>query len=331
MEWQDPRQRRLKVQQQVQTYASAQGDNTDLYYSNLNREKVYTAAIQVIQASEKEGQELEYDEEVEYNFVVKNISNENVMNKLLSLEIMSYIDENLVPISAEYEYYEYNEETFLWEKAGTKTEDISQKYIEQGIDENSVADLYVVTAIPQGGEINLTIKCKASEVYEKTEVSNSLKIMYEYCGEHSVTSNIIKNIILPRDIEGPNVTPPEDIPGEDEKPGEDNGSGEGEKPEGGDIPGEGDSEVQNKYNISGFAWEDSNKNGSYDNDEKKTGQLFGNNKIENAKALERRHDNVIVAVIDYEVEIEKQLKEYQNKDLKFITCSQVIEALYFGK
>lgn len=257
---------------EVQIYASAKADNTDLYYSNLNKEQVYTAGIEVLQTSEKEGQELEYDEEVEYNFVIKNISNESVKNKLLSLEIMSFIDENLVPISAEYEYYEYNEDTQIWEKMGSKTQDISQKYIEEGVDEKSISDLYIISSIPQGGEINLKIKCKAPEVYERTEVSNSLKIMYKYCGEHSITSNIIKNIILPRDLE-------EVIgrPIEDEKPDEDDGTGEGgdngdvDKPGEGDKPGE---EAKKEYTISGFAWEDVNKNGKYDEEENKLSDII---------------------------------------------------------
>ena len=253
---------------EVQAYVSAQGDNTDLYYSNFNREKVYTAGISVVQTSEKEGQELKYDEEVEYEFVIKNISNENVSDKLISLNIMSFIDENLVPISADYEYFEYSEENSMWQKA-EKSEDISQKYVEDGIDENTIADLYITTAIPQGEEINLKIKCKAGEVYEKTEVRNSLKIMYEYCGEHSVTSNIIKNTILPNEIDNPE----DDKPNDDEKPGEDDGT-DNENPGEGDKPGQEDIEIEQKYSINGFAWEDINKNGKYEDGENKLSNII---------------------------------------------------------
>lgn len=73
----------------------------------------------------------------------------------------------------------------------------------------------------------------------------------------------------------------------------------------------------------------------YDNDEKRVGCLFGYNTIENGKKLEHQGDNVIVAMIDYETEIEKQLNEYHNKCLKFITCSQMMQIIlemneYFG-
>jgi len=62
------------------------------------KEKVYIPGLEVVQTSEKEGQELQYDEEVEFDFVIRNISNENVKKDLLTLEIMNYMDENLVPL-----------------------------------------------------------------------------------------------------------------------------------------------------------------------------------------------------------------------------------------
>ena len=226
---------------ELETVASVKGDNTKTYYSNINKARVHTAGIEVTQTSAKAGKELQYNEEIEYNFVIKNISNENILQDILSLQLMSFIDENLIPVSANYEYwdYEYNEEKGEKELVKkTKTVGIAEKIILDGVDESTVPDLSIILAIPVGEEVNVKLKLKAGEVKEKTEVSNSRKIAYEYCGEHVVTSNVIKNTILP-------VENPDD--GSDDEPDDD----------------------IFKYSIGGFVWKDSNKNGKFDDDEEK--------------------------------------------------------------
>lgn len=226
---------------ETETFASAKGDDTKTYYSNINKARVYTAGIEVTQTSTKEGKELEKDEEIEYNFVIKNISNENILQDILSLQFMNFTDENLIPVSADYEYwdYEYDESNDIYKDVkGKSTVEISKKVVEEGVDPSTVPDLSIILSIPKGKEVNVTLKLKAGEVKEKTEVSNSLKVAYEYCGEHVVTSNVIKNTILP-------VENPDD--GSDDEPDDD----------------------IFKYSIGGFVWKDSNKNGKFDDDEEK--------------------------------------------------------------
>lgn len=228
-----------------ETFATVKGDDTKTYYSNINKARVYTAGIEVTQTSAKGGKELQYDEEVEYNFVIKNVSNENILKNRLSLELMNFTDKNLVPISADYEYweYEYNEENNTYKNIKkTKTVDIPKKIVPTGVDESTVADLDIILSIPAGEEVNVTLKLKAGKVTAKTEVSNSIKVSYEYCGEHVVTSNVIKNTILP-------VVNPDD----------DSNNDSGDEPD----------DDLFKYSIGGFAWKDSNKNGKFDDGEEK--------------------------------------------------------------
>lgn len=268
-----------KIDFEIQSFVSAKGDNTNTYYSNLNKEIIHTAGIEIIQTSDKEGEELQHDDEIEFNFIIKNISNKDIFKNLLSLETMYYADKNLIPLTAEYEEYKYNEETKKWEKGEVKVKDISKKYVPEGVDENSLADLSLVLAIPKEGEINLKLKCKAGEVQERAEISNCIKVVYDYCGTHTETSNIIKNVILPieKDEENPpseGETPGGQEPGDDEKPGEDPKPGDDEKPGDDQKPDDGDNEeIDLKYKISGFAWEDKNKNGKYDSSEPKLSDI----------------------------------------------------------
>ena len=211
------------------------GDSTDTYNSNLSKEEIHTFGVQVSQSSEKEGQELQYDEEIEFKAKIKNISNEKLHITTQSIKIMNYADANLIPISVEYEY----EKNIIGED---RTEivkdsfDISKKYVPEGVDPSTVPDVNIPVGIVKNGEINITIKYKAGAVNERTETSNCIKVQYDYGGTHVITSNIIKNVILPKK----------------------------EEPEVPEIP-----EEPKTYSISGFAWKDENKNGQYDDNESK--------------------------------------------------------------
>lgn len=222
-----------KINFEVHTQGTVKGENTDTYHSNLNKEKIYTFSIQVTQTSEKEGQELQFDEEVEFKVKIKNISDEKIHLLTQVVEVMSYADQGLIPQIMEYEYERYNAD-----KNGNETIidsiDISNKHVPDGVDPNTVPNVKVPLGLVKNGEINITLKYKAGEVKERTEVSSCIKAQYDYGGSHVVTSNIIKNVILPKKGEEP------------------------EKPE-----------EPKTYSISGFAWEDKNKNGQYDNDENK--------------------------------------------------------------
>lgn len=149
-----------KINFEVETYASIKGDNTDTYHSNLNKEMIHTFGIEVIQTSEKEGQELEYDEEVEYNFKIKNVSSNEFHILAITISIINYADLNLIPISAEYEYTSID--SFTNEiKTGSGMFDFGNKYVPDGVDPSSIPDLNTIFGIQKGTEINLTLKFKA--------------------------------------------------------------------------------------------------------------------------------------------------------------------------
>ena len=106
----------------VNAYSVVSADGVDTYYSNENRQTIYFAGIEVIQTSEKEGKEVKVGEEIEYNFIIRNVSNKNIFDGDLSLHISDFLDENVEPVSAEYEVFTYNEDTEEYIRE-TKTND----------------------------------------------------------------------------------------------------------------------------------------------------------------------------------------------------------------
>lgn len=291
-----------KLQYMTDTVVYGKINNkNDIYYSNPNKENVYGSGVKVVQSSEKEGKELQYDEEVEYDFNIENITPEQSKNTRLSLEIYNYADKNLIPSRAEYEYYEYDTEKqdYVLKK---ETKDISKAFVEDGD-----LNLYLALGSVKGKNITVKLFFKAGEVYELTETSNNMTIKYEYAGEtYTVVSNIIKNKILPRefdvgkdDPEDPNDPNDPVVPDAPDNPDDPYNPKPNPKPD--DPSNPDDPEDPNiKYTLKGFAWEDTNKDGKYSANENKleniTVKLFDANsnsivKDENGKNYEVKTNN----------------------------------------
>ncbi len=258
-----------KAVYEVSTVANVKGEETETYYSDINIQKMYNMTFEIIQTSEKEGKELAYNEEIEYVFTIRNTSNNNIKRQNIGVNLLDFIDSNLVAESAEYQNYVYDEEKATFTKLD-RTIDLSSKTIPDGVeDSNLVADANILLTIPTGEEVVVKIKARASVVSDKTEIANYGQIVYDYCGAHTKNSNIIKNTILsydygddeePGDLEEPGV------PGEPDDP---NTPDDPEDPNNPSRPGDPDFPSDERYSISGIAWIDKNKDGQINESEQK--------------------------------------------------------------
>ncbi len=273
---------------EIKMVASASPKNMDTYYANVNKEIEYTTELEIIQTSEKEGKTLKYDEEVEYNFVIKDISNEQVTIDRYIIEIMNYADKNLKPISAEYDILVYDVQTGEYKKE-TRTQNISVKFVPDGINSDQVADFDEKITLEKGEFINLKLVFKAGDVKELTETSNCIKVKYNYNGEHVVTSNIIKNKIEPRiieeepdddddngdepDIDNGDEIPDDDIDNDNKDDNKDDDTDDNDNNNNNNNNGNTNDKTE-KYSINGLAWEDINNDGKLDNDENRLGNII---------------------------------------------------------
>lgn len=236
--------------------AKISGESIPEYWTCENRQTMVVEGVEVIQQSDKEGKKLKYEEEVEYKVNIKNVGN-SLKNKYTYVNVLDYLPNELNPISAEYENYIYNQETGEYIKT-LETVDLNIKIIAEGTEEEENANMSLYLSIPMEQEVNIIIKAKANLVYEETEISNAIIVK----GDRIVakTSNIIKNIILPYNVEEDTENPEPDNPGID-NPGED-------KPNP-DNPNNPDNseDTEKVNNISGLTWLDSNKNGKREDTE----------------------------------------------------------------
>lgn len=229
----------------VNTYAIVQADGLGIYYSNENRRTVYFTGIEVIQTSEKEGKEVAEEEEIEYDFVIKNVSNKDIFDGDLSLHITDFLDENVEPVSAEYEVFTYNEETNEYTKE-TKTNNFD--YIIEENDGEESPELEYYSALPIGEQIKLKLKVKTGFVVQRTNIISNISV--EFNGITRI-SNTIKNVIVPEKTDK----------------SDDNNSNNGNNST---------DNKDGKYSINGIAWVDANNDGQINDNE---------NKLSNVKVL----------------------------------------------
>lgn len=249
----------------INTYAVVQATGTEKYYSNENRLTAYMKGIEVIQTSEKEGKEVQFDEEIEYDFVIRNVSNENTYDGDLTLNIKDFLDDNVEPVSAEYEVITYNEETKEYVKE-TETEDF--KSIIEEIDGEEAPELQYYSELPIGQEIKLKLKVEAGYVSERTVINNNISVQYN---KITKISNTTKNILL-----SPNSS--------DEKEDDEN---------------EGNDDKSTKYNIDGTAWIDSNGDGQINENEQKFSNLkVSLYNVDTSSIAKDEKNNEITAVTD---------------------------------
>ena len=246
----------------MRSYATLEVDGKT-YYSNEGKIKRKTYEATVTMTSENEGEEVEVGEEINYNINVKCTSTEAGSFGGINTNIIDYLPENVEINSITYEYFETvstpgengsGTVTGFSEKK-TNTEEITYKKTDA--DGNVLPDVNIQTWIPEGESINILVNATAGYVYERTEVENSATIQDKpnesNDGDSKVayinprTSNIVKHIIVPKKDEAEEPVDPDNPDNPDEPDNPDN-------PDNPDTP-------DVKYDISGVAWNDVNRDG----------------------------------------------------------------------
>ena len=249
-----------KSQIEFTTVASAVLDGIT-YQSNENRILYGYENASITMTSETEGEEIKYDEEINYNILIENTGKVNLsdpLNASIHVNLADFLPENVKPVSVTY--HNWIQEEIKQENGGeivtdkfSKTEEITEEIYEATKDGEKLPDINLYLTIPKGESINIQVKTKAGVVYEKTKIENSATISGEKIKEK--TSNVITNTILPYNYEEPSENPDNpDNPGNPEDPSDPTTPGE-EKPE-------------ETYSIKGLAWLDENEDGQRQTGEK---------------------------------------------------------------
>ena len=218
--------------------------NEKKYVSNENRIKVALTNVDVSMTSPTEGEKVAYEEEIEYDIMIKNTGRHNVLadNWLdnVVVDVIDFIPENVDPLSVTYNTWtlEHKEETD--EETGetkesyefVKRENVMLDISGRSVDEtgNEIPNVKLNLLIPKDETVRLKIKAKAGLVFAETNVENYATVSGKEI--NTKTTNTITHTILPYNIEEPDVDP--DNP---------------ENPE-------------ERASISGVAWLDENEDGN---------------------------------------------------------------------
>lgn len=217
------------------------GEGTNVYRSNVQTETFYHSEMKLEQTSDTEGENLKSEQEITYNLRIKNIG-----KKYTLIKILNKLPDNLIPIEATIDCYEYNENSKKYEKI---TKKINPSVLLNGY------NISYSTYIIEDDILNISVKAKVKTVFKEEDIEN----VFTVTGKDITTkvSNGIKNKILPYEEEKPNPTPNPD-PTPDPDPIPDPNPTPDPEPE---------PDKNKTYSIGGIAWVDSNKNAQRDSNE----------------------------------------------------------------
>ena len=240
--------------------ASAIINDNDVYRSAENLRTAYPCYVTVTASSNKEGEKLNLNDEIEYTFKVKN---EGLVKTLV--KIQDCLPDELRGINAEYETYKLDnleDYQIIYDFDGEKnlkyTKEKNEYDLSYTVDGKTTMDIQVL--IPSGQTFEVKVKATAGDVVYNTEIANFITVSGDYI--HTTTSNILKNTVIPSE-------PLDDFDEDDENPDDDNPSDKQEDDENQD-----DLDTENNlYGISGFAWIDENKNGRKEESEQELSSL----------------------------------------------------------
>ena len=235
--------------------------NNTVYASNENRIEYNYENVLVSMTSDSEGEEVKYQDEIEYKIEIKSIGEKDSYSEygnMTTVNLKDYLPEDVVPISVTYQNWEIssiteNEETGTYTINGgykkvEKTKEINGRTTDE--EGNQLPDIDIDLFIPFYESSTVIIKCKAGLVEEKTKIENNATVSGDYI--LSKTTNTIIHTILPYNYEeGENPEDPSN-------------------PDGPDVPSNPDNPEDNdeKYSISGIAWLDENGDGKRQTNEK---------------------------------------------------------------
>lgn len=235
--------------------------NNTVYSSNQNRIEYNYENVLVFMTSNSEGEEIKYEDEIEYKIEIKSIGKKDSYSEysnVTTVNLRDYLPEDVIPVSVTYQNWEIdniteNEETETYTinegyKKIEKTKEINgRKTDEEG---NQLPDIDIDLFIPFYESSNVIIKCKAGLVEEKTKIENNATVSGDYI--LSKTTNTITHTILPYDYE------------DSEDPDNPDNPDSPDNPDNPDNP----DDKNEKYSISGIAWLDENEDGKRQTNEK---------------------------------------------------------------
>ncbi len=253
---------------EIMATASVTEDNIT-YQSNENRIVYEYENVSISMTSDNEGEEVKYDEEINYNITIKNIGRVNLNYPTYSfvrVNLEDILPENVKPISVTYDNWEMETESneyddptgeilggYTYTGKYKKLEPILQELSTSREDENGdkLPDLQLNLTIPYQESVTISVKTTARAVYEKTKVENSATVTGKDIA--TKTSNIITHTILPLGYD--NSESPEN-PDNPNNPDDPNNPNKPENPENPNNPND-----NKTYSISGVAWLDKNEDG----------------------------------------------------------------------
>lgn len=267
--------------------AHVSSENTDTYTSNENRRTAYPIAVTAIQELDKEGQEVNSGETVQYKFTIENRSKIRavVMVKDTFSELLEDVNVKYDGYSIEGWYYTDpdNPDTInnpLYVSPSTtwydleKEENLKYELIpeEDNLSDNvELNKLNIPMVIPAGKTLEITVTGVAAEVFETTDVENYLVVTGQDMEKYTVptvSTNISKFTIVRGEKKDTDDDPDDDFTYTKDP---DLGKDDLEDPNNPDNPYNPDdsnnSDIKNGYNINGIVWIDKNKDGIKQPDE----------------------------------------------------------------
>jgi len=222
--------------------------NENKYYSNPNIQFINNPNFTITQYSDREGEKIKYGETVEYVYTIQNNA---WLAYLCPVVFRDFMDDNMRPISAEYENYKDNNGKY-------EKEDLQMDLSNSPADGSESADAKIDIYVPAGKSVKIKIKATPAIITKEEETSSYGVLKYQYNDvDFSRTSNVIKNIVLPFDYEEPDPDKPNPDKPDPDNPDPDKPNPDKPDP---DKPNP-DNPSENKYKISGLVWKDENKNG----------------------------------------------------------------------
>ena len=222
--------------------------NENKYYSNPNIQFINNPNFTITQYSDREGEKIKYGETVEYVYTIQNNA---WLAYLCPVVFRDFMDDNMRPISAEYENYKDNNGEY-------EKEDLQMDLSNSSADGSELADAKIDIYVPAGKSVKIKIKATPAIITKEEETSSYGVLKYQYNDvDFSRTSNVIKNIVLPFDYEEPDPDKPNPDKPDPDNPDPDKPNPDKPDP---DKPNP-DNPSENKYKISGLVWKDENKNG----------------------------------------------------------------------
>ena len=255
------------------------------YNSNENRMKIKYNNIKTIMTSDKEGENLEYGEEVEYKITIENIG---VKNTGIESDGEKYVVVNLADILPDevkgntitYNNYEFTYDTdesgmqYLsgFKEVSNITQSISGiRYNKENGNKVSNVDLDLI--IPEGESVNITLAANAGWVDEDTVVENNATASGDNIP--TVITNTIQNTILKHPNAKVATQTPSQTPtnpnsqgnNQNQNQSQNQNQTQNQTENSTQTPNQG-SETSKNYSISGLAWLDENKDGQRQSNEK---------------------------------------------------------------